>query len=142
MDNKPISEAIFDIMIEYKLAIRATLKASELGLNGMHVKCLSFIQSTDECTANDIVIYFSRDKAQVARLIKEMITNEWLIKKANPEDKRSHFLSLTETGAELAEVVAEAQRELHLKMTQGLSNKEVEEFKRVASILKHNLKMQ
>jgi len=140
MNNKPISEVIFDLVLEYKFAIRAYLKASELGINGMHVKCLSFIQNVEHCTPNDIAIYFSRDKAQVARLIKEMINHQWLVKTPNPNDKRSNFLTLTNKGAELAKVVDQAQQSLRVKMEKNLSTQEIEEFNRVAMILKDNLK--
>ena len=142
MNTKPISEVVFNLVLEYKFAIRAYLKASDLGVNGMHVKCLSFIQNVEHCTPNDIAVYFSRDKAQVARLIKEMINNQWLVKIPNPNDKRSHFLILTDQGEALAKVVDQAQQTLRIKMEKNVSEQEIEEFKRIANILKENLKQE
>ncbi|WP_435236801.1 MarR family winged helix-turn-helix transcriptional regulator [Psychromonas sp. PT13] len=140
MNTKPIAEIIFDLVLEYKFSIRSCLKANELGINGMHVKCLSFLRENDVCTPNDIAVYFSRDKAQVARLIKEMIDHKWVVKTPNPNDKRSNFLSLTNNGIELANVVDQAQSELRIKMEGNLTEQELEEFKRIAIILQDNLK--
>lgn len=140
MDNDSISDIVFSIVHSYRSAMRSTLKANEIGLNSMHVKCLSFISRSNNCTANDIVNFFARDKAQIARLIKEMIDNKWLTKKANPEDRRSQLLSLTEDGKDLAELIAKTQSDVHKKMLENLTIKEQEEFKRIAEIISSNLR--
>lgn len=140
MNNESISDTVFNIVHSYRLAMRSTLKANEIGLNAMHIKCLSFIYRTETCTANDIVNHFARDKAQIARLIKEMIGNKWLTKTANPEDKRSQLLSLTEDGKELAKLISETQDNVHKKMQENLTPEELEEFKRIAGIISANLR--
>jgi len=140
MNNESISDIVFSIVHSYKLAMRSTLKANEIGLNAMHVKCLSFINKSETCTANDIVNHFSRDKAQIARLLKEMIENKWLTKTANPEDKRSQLLSLTQDGKELANLISETQSKVHKKMQENLTIEELEEFKRIAGLISTNLR--
>lgn len=140
MNNESISDIVFSIVHSYRLAMRSTLKANETGLNAMHVKCLSFINKTETCTANDIVTHFARDKAQIARLIKEMIGKKWLTKTANPKDKRSQLLSLTKEGKDLAKLIAETQNEVHKKMQENLTAEELEEFKRIAGLISTNLR--
>ncbi|WOT05400.1 MarR family winged helix-turn-helix transcriptional regulator [Shewanella youngdeokensis] len=139
MPHDPISDAIFDVTHAYRAAMRSSIQAKDLGLNFMHVKCLSFINNRQSCTANDIVNFFNRDKAQIARLIKEMIENQWLTKMANPEDKRSQLLSLTEEGAELASLIAKTQMDVRKKMQTSLSEAELKEFTRIMSIINSNL---
>ena len=139
MDKNLISDTIFQLVQSYRHAMRVELQANDLGLNGMHVRCLSFIRQRNQCTANDIVQHFSRDKAQVARLVKEMIGNEWIVKSPNPEDKRSQFLSLTEQGFKLSENINEAQRTIQKKMKKDLTDDELEIFFNVAKILTLNL---
>jgi len=140
MDNDSISDTVFSIVNSYRLTMRATLKANEIGLNAMHVKCLSFINRGEICTANDIVTFFARDKAQIARLIKEMIDNKWLTKTANPEDRRSQLLSLTEEGKALAELISKTQQNVHKKMQENLTVEELQAFKRTAEIISANLR--
>lgn len=135
-----ISESIFSIFQLYKLAMRSTLKANEVGLNAMHVRCLPFISQSNHCTANDIVQFFTRDKAQIARLIKEMIDNQWLTKNANPEDKRSQILSLTTQGQELVTLILKTQSDVDKKMQENLTNEELQVFKKTAQKIATNLR--
>jgi DNA-binding MarR family transcriptional regulator len=140
MDNDFISDTVFSIVDSYRLAMRSTLKANEIGLNAMHVKCLTFINKAEICTANDIVHFFARDKAQIARLIKEMIDNKWLTKTANPEDRRSQILSLTADGKTLAELIYKTQCNVDNKMQKNLTDEELQAFKRTAEIISSNLR--
>lgn len=140
MNELSLSDPIFDVIHSYKMAMRRSLKAKELGLNRMHVKCLSFIHSSNDCTANDIVNHFKRDKAQVARLIKEMIEKGWLTKSQNPNDKRSQILFLTEQGESLAMLILDTQSILQHKMLRGLTEQEIKVFRSVAFKIADNLK--
>jgi len=140
MDTDFISDTVFSIVDAYRLAIRSTLKANEIGLNAMHVKCLTFISRSKICTANDIVHFFARDKAQIARLIKEMIDNKWLTKTASPEDRRSQLLSLTADGKALAELIVKTQCNVDNKMQENLTVEELQAFKRTAEIISGNLR--
>ena len=139
MHNESISETIFNLVHAFKLTMRSELKANQLGLNAMYVKCLTYIKRAETCTANDIVNHFARDKAQIARVIKEMIDKQWVQKSANPEDKRSQLLSLTESGNELAELIFVTHSHVHNKMQENLTPEELLEFKRVANIITANL---
>ncbi|MGB5444986.1 MAG: MarR family transcriptional regulator [Psychromonas sp.] len=139
MHNESISNTIFSLVHSFKLTMRSELKANELGLNAMYVKCLTYIKRAETCTANDIVNHFARDKAQIARVIKEMIDKQWVQKSANPEDKRSQLLSLTENGNELAELIFATQNKVHNKMRENLNHEELKEFERVTKIMVANL---
>ncbi|MDB1125164.1 MarR family winged helix-turn-helix transcriptional regulator [Vibrio algarum] len=140
MNTTSTTDTVFNFIQLYRLAMRSALKAHEIGLHSMHVKCLTYIERTEVCTANDIVRFFSRDKAQIARLIKEMIDKDWIQKTANPEDKRSQLLSLTENGKDLAELISATQTKVHTKIEENLTSQELAEFKRVADIMASNLK--
>ncbi|MDO6620620.1 MULTISPECIES: MarR family winged helix-turn-helix transcriptional regulator [unclassified Shewanella] len=139
MSHLSISDAIFNIAHSYRLAMRSSLKANEIGLNAMHVKCLSLINNSHTCTANDIVNLLARDKAQIARLIKEMMDNQWLTKTANPEDKRSQILSLTADGKKLAVLIAKTQNDVNQKMLRNLPVEDLATFTRIADALFNNL---
>jgi len=139
MHNDSISTSVFDIVHSYKMAMRTALNANEIGLNGMSVKCLTFINSSKNCTANDIVLFLNRDKAQIARLLKEIIANDWVIKRANPEDKRSQLLSLTEEGEKLAKLIAVTHEKVYKKMQGNISSEELNAFKQTAAKLAENL---
>lgn len=44
--------------------------------------------------------------AQIARLVKEIITKGWLEKHASSEDKRSQILTLSATGQQLLQKIS------------------------------------
>ncbi|XPF94921.1 MarR family winged helix-turn-helix transcriptional regulator [Colwellia sp. RE-S-Sl-9] len=139
MSNKYISDVVFDIIHSYRNAMRTALNANELGLNYMHIKCLTFINSNEVCTANDIVTFFARDKAQIARLIKEMIDKQWLTKTVNTEDKRSQLLSLTKKGKQIVAFIVETQANVHKQMQKNISLEELESFLKIANTMAKNL---
>jgi len=139
MNNNMLSDTVFSLVHSYRSAMRSTLKANVVGLNGMHVRCLPFIERKKGCTANDLVTFFMRDKAQIARLIKEMIANDWVTRTANPEDKRSQLLALTEEGKELVALISATQHKVHNKMQENLTAEELATFARISAIMANNL---
>jgi DNA-binding MarR family transcriptional regulator len=135
-----LREYIFNLSQFYRVNIRAAVNASELGLNGMHVRCLHFIAQNNECTANCIVKRMGRDKAQIARLIKEMLDKGWLVKHVSEQDKRSQILTLSASGQQLQQKINQLERELEKTIVSGLSSQDVFNFKRITEIMLNNLK--
>ncbi|WP_075187030.1 MarR family winged helix-turn-helix transcriptional regulator [Teredinibacter haidensis] len=134
-----LREYILSLSQFYRVEIRAAVNASELGLNGMHVRCLHVIANTQECTANCIVKNMGRDKAQIARLVKEMIGKGWLEKQACSQDKRSQILTLSESGSQLQDKINLLEHELERTILAGLSPQDEADFQRIAQRMLANL---
>lgn len=132
-------ECIFNLSQFYRVNIRNAVNANELGLNGMHVRCLHVIANTPACTANSLVKGMGKDKAQIARLIKDMIAKGWIEKHASREDRRSQILTLSDNGRELHNKISVIEEELESTVLQGLSDREVAEFLRIAEKMLANL---
>lgn len=139
MKTPTTSDVIFDLVQSYRTAMKQEIKASQLGINGMHIKCLSIINMTNHCTANDMVKSLSRDKAQIARVVKEMLTNNWVEKKTNIQDKRSQILVLTNEGLSLLKQVQKAQAKIQTQMQLDLTQQELDTFLHTSQKLIHNL---
>lgn len=137
--DTPLINSLFSLMQHYRVTIREVINANELGLNAMHVRCLYIINETENCTANDIVQKMQRDKAQVARLVKELITLDLIEKKASVEDKRRFILSFTEQGKKLLTKLLQAQKEINETMCKGLSEEQVKTFSTVVDKMNSNL---
>lgn len=133
MQASGITDLIFQIANAHRMTMRAALNASDLGLNRMHVSCLSYIYQNDNSTANDLVLQLGRDKAQIARLVKEMVEKNWLDKAPNPNDKRSQLLVLTDEGKQLAEKIREVRESVKAQMAQQLTEQELAEFMRIGN---------
>lgn len=135
-----LQDVLFSVMHGYKTTIRHNIRAQTLGLNGMHVRVLHALESDAQlATANDIVQKLQRDKAQVARLIKELISMELIVKSKNPNDKRSQLLQLTEQGIELTQKIRQAQNKVVEQMVAGITPTELDQFKVIMDKMINNL---
>jgi len=128
-----------DLFERYRMALRHELNANQLGLNAMLVKCVTLIANTPLCSAHDICITLQRDKAQIARLIKEATNKGWVTKQAAIEDKRRYILTLTDSGEILSEQITAAKKKVHAQMQVGLSNEDIVTFNRLSEKIAVNL---
>lgn len=136
----PITESVWTLSHCYRVAFRKAIRAKELGLNAMVVRCLHIIHEHPQCTANVIVQTMARDKAQIARLVKEMMASNLIEKQPHPDDKRSHLLALTGQGEQLVARIRAAEQELDQQMRRGISEEDLAAFHRVSSAMAGNLR--
>ncbi|RBW46062.1 MarR family transcriptional regulator [Psychromonas sp. B3M02] len=138
--DTPIINNLFTLMQRYRMTMRDVINANELGLNAMHVRCLHIIEATEACTANDIVQKMQRDKAQVARLVKDLMNLGFIEKNASKEDKRRFILSFTESGSALLMKLLAAQKEINNSLCKGLNKAQLDTFLSVVDKMSENLK--
>lgn len=134
-----LRETIFALAQAYRVHIKEAVNANELGLNGMHVRCLHAIANCPQCTANAIVNQLGKDKAQIARLIKDMLDKGWLEKHSSEFDKRSQILSLSSSGKALQQQLMQLEKQLEQSFEAGLTKQELDEFSRISSKMLANL---
>lgn len=134
-----IANTLMTLMQSYRVTIREAINANDLGLNAMHVRCLHIIAVTNLCTANDIVNASQRDKAQIARLIKELITLKLIEKCASENDKRSFILSFTSEGNALFNKLLNAEQKINEQMCKNLTPLQIQEFQKIATQMSANI---
>ena len=139
MSNSKPLENLFQLVHRLKKEFFNRLELLDSGLTPMHTRVLKVIHRKSPCTAIDIATLLHRDKAQVTRLLNSLIEQGMITKQANPEDKRSQFLLLTNSGEALMEQILEINDELSELMTEGLSESEVAEFQRITEMMSNKL---
>ena len=139
MPQTSLSSALFTLAQSYRVTVREAINANELGLNALHVRCLHIIAETQHCTANDIVTKTGRDKAQIARLVKELIKLELVSKCADENDKRCLILSFTDQGSALFSRLEVAEQEVDAKLCHGLTDQQVRDFIAIATTMIENI---
>lgn len=132
---------IFNLAQSYRMNLKQAVNAHDLGLNGMHVRCLHAIANQKQCTANTIVVKMGKDKAQIARLIKDMIDKGWLKKQASAEDKRSQIITLSNDGMQLQQKIKQLEIQLQTQLLAGLSEQEIAEYYRISAKILANTPM-
>lgn len=140
MPQTSLSSALFTLAQSYRVTVREAINANELGLNALHVRCLHIIAETQHCTANDIVAKTGRDKAQIARLVKDLIKLELVSKCADENDKRCLILSFTEQGKALFSRLEVAEQQVDSRLCEGLTETQITEFVSTATTMINNIK--
>ncbi len=67
-----------------------------LGIGRGEVKIFSYLADEPGATQQDLTDYFKLDKGTISYLIKKMVTEGYVRKEPDPEDRRSSRLYLTE----------------------------------------------
>ncbi len=104
------------------------------------LKVLRLINQMSPCTAQALAQTLGRDKAQVTRLLQELVNAGVLEKVPNPDDKRSQLLHLTAQGNVLYQQMLEAEQEVLESMSESVRDQDAEAFsqllERVSTALK------
>lgn len=132
-------ESVFRLMHALKRHLDQDLEAKQLGVVPMQMRVLKIIHNRQNCTANDVVQFLKRDKAQVTRLISGLITQGLICKEPNPDDKRSQLLVFTEHGLKVQKVLAQELVSLHDIVVEGLDAQEIEQFETLSAKMTKNL---
>jgi DNA-binding MarR family transcriptional regulator len=100
---------------------------------------MKIIDRKKPCTANDIASYLGRDKAQVTRLLNTLIDRGLINKVPNPDDKRSQYLNISDSGMLLVKEIAKIDDNVMAMMRKNLTQDELVEFGRIADVMSKNL---
>lgn len=134
-----LSEALFKLMHSVRLSIGQQVKQLNLDLSPMHFKSLKVISKIDGCNGQKLADFLGRDKAQINRLIKELVNQELVIKSDDPNDKRSQLLSLSQQGEDIMSKFKVLERQTFNNMVQGVDSEQIEQFIEVANKLRSNI---
>ena len=139
MSNQKSLENLFRLVHGLKRQMYKKTEQLSLDITPMHIRVLKIVDRKKPCTAVDIVDILGRDKGQVTRLINTLIDKGLIERAPNPNDKRSHYLSITDAGMTVVEEVMKIDADTVNKMTQNLKREELAEFERISELMANNL---
>ena len=134
-----LSEALFNLVHAVRNNMKQEIKLLAIDLSPMHLKSLKVISLIDDCTGQKLADFMGRDKAQINRLIKELLSQELITKTDNEKDKRSHILTLSIKGNEIIALFRTAEKQLFDKMVNNVSAEKIADFIELSQILRENL---
>lgn len=91
------------------------------------------------CTAHDVVVTTKKDKAQITRLVNDLIAIGYLDREPNPADKRQLLLTLTAEGQECYEEIRAIRQKISEKMTQGIAPEQQQQMLSWIQVMENNL---
>mgnify|MGYP003624540640 FL=1 len=111
-----------------KISMKSIMKEQGIPLSPLYFMILKRIHNTENCTANFLADVTEKDKGQITRLVKEVIAEGLVIKRPNPNDKRSQFLQLTDNGLACYMALENADKAVLKEMRSEVSDEELQQF--------------
>ncbi|SEG47557.1 MarR family winged helix-turn-helix transcriptional regulator [Marinobacterium lutimaris] len=132
MSSRPLSDTLHRLMHAYRQLMLEAIREQGIELPITHIRVLKGICRIEECTAHHIASQMRRDRAQIARVISELVKNGLIIKVSHPKDRRSQLLEPTAAGLELRARLDKVEEQVTQRLTNPLSADEIEIFEKIA----------
>ncbi|MBU0537875.1 MAG: MarR family transcriptional regulator [Gammaproteobacteria bacterium] len=139
MPTFALNEILHSLTHAYKSGLRTAVKEQQIPLPITHIRALKGIRSNPHCTAQSIAQRMQRDKAQITRVLNELLQDGFISKSDNPEDRRSQLLHLTKAGEKIVAQLDTIEQQTSSAMTANLSDEEMTLFIRIANTMISNL---
>lgn len=123
-------------------AQRAQLRpfGASLGLGPGQPKLLSYLAVRGSATQRDIADYFGIDPAAVCRMLDVLERNGFVRSAANPADRRTKVLALTEAGRDAVRAWDGRCREVEAQMLAGFTTEEAALLRALLDRVRRNLR--
>ena len=114
-----------------KLRLRGNLLLQEAGLDITVDQwgILNLLWETDGQTPVELARSADKDKPNVTRLLKILEDKQLVVRKPDPDDRRSHRIHLTEAGAALKDRLLDMGAACLREACQGLTRQELDTLK-------------
>ncbi|GHB27545.1 MarR family winged helix-turn-helix transcriptional regulator [Salinicola rhizosphaerae] len=139
MSDPQVGEALHQLMHAYKRALRRAYRDADLELSVSHIRALKAIRTLAPCTAQHISQRTQRDKAQITRLLKDLLAADVIARSPHPDDRRSQILSLTPMGFAVLSRIDASERQVHDNLAQRLNVDDLDAFLRLSRLMIDNL---
>lgn len=136
---RSLSEPLHRLVHAYKSELRRTIREHELPLPGTHIRALKGVCRNPQCTAQSIAERMRRDKAQITRVLKDLLEKGLIIRVSNPDDRRSQLLRPTDQGLAIMAQLNDLEAQVTEQMTRDMDEDEVESFIQLAYRMADNL---
>lgn len=132
MKARYLADPLQQLTHAYKSYMRRAIQDAGIALPVTHVRALKGIAQTTDCTAFGLASCMRRDKAQITRVLNDLLDGALITKRDHPQDRRSQLLELTPAGHSILQQVMELDARATAQMTEGLDPEQVTAFIQLA----------
>ncbi len=130
---------LFQILDAYKTALQQAFKGAGVSLSPLYYRVLTLVDSGVASSPQQLAAISGRDKAQISRLVNELVSAGLVTKQAHPLDKRSVCLALTPDASHLLKAAKAQTAALDAILLQGLDADEQQQLQALLQRLLQNL---
>lgn len=123
-DNDDVLDAVHALMHCYKRHMHQALREQHGGIGPMEARALAFVSRHPGSSASELVAHSGRDKAQIARLLQQLLDRGLLARQADPADGRRQLLALTDSGRAAQRVMARQRQRFASQISADLDSAE------------------
>lgn len=139
MNSRYLADPLQQLSHAYKSYMRRAILEAGIGLPITHVRVLKSIAAGERCTAQALAACMRRDKAQITRVLNDLLATGLIVKRDNPADRRSQLLELSSAGQGLMQQIQRCEAAAASRMTRGLDSTQVDHFIHLANHMADNL---
>lgn len=135
MPPQSLSESLHRLTHAYKRQLRESIKAQQIQLPVTHIRALKGVCRNPECTAQSLAKRMQRDKAQITRVLNDLLQAGLIVKIDNPSDRRSQLLRPTPEGEQMMTQLNSIEQHTAEHMTRALRPDDLDTFIRIANTM-------
>lgn len=129
------------VTMAFRQFIQQKLKAANLDLTFEMLQILSYLSHKEGTNQQEIANATVKDKASLTYLIDNLTRRELVYRQEDEQDRRNKLIFLTpKAKLLLSETLLPYLDEMYVKVTQGLSNEDIEGVIKVIRTMTANLK--
>lgn len=132
-------ELLGEVIHGVKQRLQESDALTQTGLAPFQARTLGLIARHPGQSQHFLAQYMGRDKAQIARLLKELETLGLITRAPSPIDRRAQVVSLTTKGEDTHRLFAQARTDLLQRAFVDVTAEERHQFARVLQKMKANL---
>jgi DNA-binding MarR family transcriptional regulator len=122
--TEDVIDQLHALMHLFKDRMRQALSVDGDGLGPTEARALRFFSHHPGSTQQDLVAHSGRDKAQITRIVQQLMERNLLAREPDPSDGRRFNLQLTKKGLALQEAMHTQRKKLAADMLRDLSKEE------------------
>jgi len=139
MTNRPIHELIFKLSYDLGTCFAGHPEIADIDIPPIEMRTMRYIWGNRNATSQGVAQLLKRDKAQVSRVIKHLMTIGMVERRPNPEDGRSKLLELTTKGDEIFNRIEKIEQPIRQKLLLDVEGHDLEVFERVCANISKNI---
>ncbi len=130
-DKNALQKNLFSLMINIREKMRAATKGVDEQMSPVQIQILQTLVAEGPMPQNALVDTLSKDKSQIARLVKTLEQNGLVLRQQSEEDRRVHIVAVASHVKERVALIMARERQLIADLFADVTEQDMEVFNRV-----------